>query len=233
MVLPIRNQHEDLVLAFFASERPGRCADGLGDGRALHRNDIRVDRIQKQLRGAIVQCERTECKAATRERDQADPVAFEPVDKGLDLKQRARQPIGTDVFREHAQRRVQGDHDFDTLAMQEFEPHPVPGLRQCDDQKEESENRQRRLHPLPLPTRGRGQACASGPDSRNARGLAFSFGRRSRKTARPQARTTGTRTPERRQNAFQGILRNRVLANISSTPSKARPGQRKCMNNSE
>src|SRR6516225_9888293 len=89
------------------------CRDnGARDIRAAQRNRVDIDGIQRLMKSAIVERQRTDEKGAARERYDADPIAIQLPRHIIDRQLRARQPVGPYIGSQHASRGVDGEDDL-------------------------------------------------------------------------------------------------------------------------
>ena len=223
VVLPVREQHQDFVIVAFLESRQRRL-NRFRDGRAALGNDIDVERFDALAEGRVVNGQRALQERAAGKRHQAQPVRPRPLHQLERRQLRARQPVGRDVFRQHALRGVNRDHN-----IQAPQPHFLPikaplRPRQRHDQADHRQHQAPRANLLPpcgnAHRQRRQQPCldelcqqplpraASPPEEAQQR----------RRNRQQQPKHVGIR--EGQGNLLQRVCRRRISR--SSTP---RPGE--------
>ena len=155
VILAIGNQNQRLVLALGCPKSPNGRANGLGNRCALFRDEAHIGLSQKHLGRGVIQRERAEHMAIPGKCHQPDAVAFEAVDQPLNFKSRTVESVGLDILGQHAQGRIQHDHQIHALAVNHLQLRAELRLYQRQHQKRKPHAHQRGLDPLPNPAHAR------------------------------------------------------------------------------
>ncbi len=141
LVLAVGEKDQDFVIIAFL-ESMQRRFDCLGQGRAPLRNNVHVERVHALTKRGIIHGQRALQKRAARKGHQAEAVGLRLLHQIQRGKFCARQPIGSDVFGQHALGGVDG-HDDVQPALFDFLPIKTP-LRpgQCHDHTNHGQHHQ-------------------------------------------------------------------------------------------
>jgi hypothetical protein len=99
---------------------------------------VHIDCIQRLVKRTVVERQRANEKGAARECHDADPVAIQLPGHVIDSKLRPRQPVGFDIWSQHAPRRVDCENHLVAAAA---DPLPVIAELRARERREKTQGR--------------------------------------------------------------------------------------------
>ena len=149
MVLAIGQHHHKLrcrpgeVRRTAARQKLLALLERAANRRALHRHLLGVEPVEIEPDGTIVARQRRLHEAHAGEDDQADTVAVQLAEQGVDLALCSPEPRRRDVVGKHAARHVDGDDQVDAFALDLARPFAPLRSRQrepCEQQRKRKED---------------------------------------------------------------------------------------------
>ncbi len=92
-------------------------ANYVGCCGAWNWDDININYVEKQVRRAVVRCERELCVRFARKHNKTEPVTAKTVDEVTDFEFRFLQPIWLDILGLHAQRNIKGHKNINAFPL--------------------------------------------------------------------------------------------------------------------
>ena len=218
MPFTVREHHEHPVRnARYAEQQLSRAVEHRCELSAAVARDGRIERIEPQFDRAGVDGERRQDMAATRERDESDPIARQVAHQAARFAFRTLQTGGRHIFGEHRPGDIHRDDEVQRFRLCRHHPAAPARIRQGDGGNQSS-GAEYRGRPLPYTGRPPPQPCRPAfrvrhPCVPRPRG------------ERQHCHTDDGRKPEHRGRieSHQGTRTTTAADNSSSMTNAARP----------
>ena len=152
---PSVEKHQDLLIGRLVVQRGARHFDRAADVGAAARDDRRVDGVERLREHVAIERQRALQERVAGKRHQPDAIALELRDQIGDGELGARQPIGLQVGRAHALRRVDGEQEVDAASLRLFPAIAALRPRQRRARRQQADDDERPLDDAPRPRQRR------------------------------------------------------------------------------